>query len=136
MECISKTLTCAGEAGCGQEFKYAGPVSNTYCTHLNDSSSIKQFNEPHFLGAALIFPPTRPGWKNAAITDIARVFEGKDEETLHDLYQMISQEMSNLTPLQWEEMMAELLKKADESKWGYKKKPAKQLAKDVVRKLK
>jgi hypothetical protein len=113
MECIAESLTCVGEEGCNETFDYAGPQSTTYCDHINSYASTKQFNKPHFLAAALIFPPARPGWKNAAITDMAQIFTAKEDETLHQLYGMIATEMPHLEPGDWEKIMAELLRQSE-----------------------
>lgn len=137
MECISESITCVGENGCGETFAYDGPKSDTYCEHLNSYASTKRFNKPHFLAAALIFPPARPGWKNAAITDMAQVFSQEEDEVLHNLYKMIATEMPHLEPGEWEQIMASLLKQAqekEEANYGKKKSP-KQIAEEVRRSL-
>jgi hypothetical protein len=71
MECVSERIKCAGEAGCGSEFEYAGPRSTTYCAHLNRGESIKELHNPHFVAGALIVPPERPGWAGASVHDLS-----------------------------------------------------------------
>jgi hypothetical protein len=67
MECVSKTVDCVGERGCGQQFGYEDYISGRACAHLKERASTKRFNEPLFLGGAIIVPPVRPGWANADV---------------------------------------------------------------------
>lgn len=67
MECISKSVECVGDGGCGAKAEYAdyiqgGPNS---CQHMRERSAHRRFIDPTFLGSAVIVPPVRPGWANA-----------------------------------------------------------------------
>lgn len=68
MECISKTVQCFGPSGCGQEMDYADAVmeSERACAHIRDRTAIRRFVNPVFQGCAVIVPPVKPGWKDAA----------------------------------------------------------------------
>lgn len=121
MECIAKTITCAGEVGCGMEFAYAGPRSESYCEHLNSGQGIKQLNHPIFVGGALIFPPERPGWAGAEIKDLSSLV--KEHQVLAErAYAEVSGEAPHLSPKEWEYLMTMVLahaKKKKKSKWSY-----------------
>lgn len=104
MECIAKSITCAGDQGCEKEFAYAGPASATYCDHLNDGMGIKQLNNPHFVGGALIIPPHKPGWKNAQITDLSYLTKQYQDEC-EKAYEGVKTEAPHLNSEQWENIM-------------------------------
>lgn len=140
MECVSQSVTCAGEFGCGEEYAFVGPRDDSYCAHLNARSSIVQLNKPHFLAGALIVPPAAPGWKGANIKEISEIYKGQ-EEVLHSVYEQMKAELSHLSPSDWEEMMAALLLQAKDMPWDpkkkeddpkKKKKSPKQVAEEVV----
>lgn len=85
MESRPSEVRCVGNRGCGEEFAYAGRQSSTYCPHLNDPrkfDSEKLMLNPRFRGGALIIPPTKPGWAEATIDQIAdlvkEAVDGKD----------------------------------------------------------
>lgn len=74
MECISREVACLdspGRPGCGESFSYGDYDAGNCCSHLRERSSIRQFKDPIFLGAAVIVPPVRPGWANANV-DVVR----------------------------------------------------------------
>lgn len=139
MECVSDTITCAGDNGCGQEFAFKGPKSDTYCAHLNENASIKQLNKPLFLAGALIFPPASPGWGGASINEISNLL-AKYEEQVPAIYEAIKAEADHLTELQVEEVVVEHLASVDQVTAGYGKrqmqKKGKQLAKQYLDKKK
>jgi len=108
MECVADTITCFGDTGCGKEFSYVGPKSDTYCAHLNEHSSVKQLNKPHFLAGALIFPPAAPGWGGANIHDISNLM-AKYEEQIPDIYKAIKAEAEHLDESEVEETLIEHL---------------------------
>lgn len=67
MECVAETKQCLT---CEQVFPYRAQAHET-CKHLAASPvAPRRFINPTFLGGALIFPPDRPGWKDANITDV------------------------------------------------------------------
>jgi hypothetical protein len=76
MECISKNVVCSGENGCGHVSDYmtfardepGTPDNPGPCEHMKERSSVLRFAEPTFLGAAVIVPPTRPGWADADVS--------------------------------------------------------------------
>lgn len=74
METRPEQINC-GE--CDQTFKYIARQDPSYCEHLNDmsASSDKNLINPDFRGNALIIPPARPGWKNAAVSEVSQLIE-------------------------------------------------------------
>lgn len=66
MECISRTVSCLHD-GCGSTMEYGAYMAKGVegCGHLRERSSVRKFNEPTFLGGAVILPPARPGWMKA-----------------------------------------------------------------------
>lgn len=73
MECVADSVVCAGDAGCGTEISYVDYCTSEKagCEHIQARTGIRRFANPTFLGAAVIVPPTRPGWADAD----ARVME-------------------------------------------------------------
>lgn len=64
MECVSRTVTCLSCDGTF-EFEKAIRRSSDVCRHIQQRTSVRRFNEPTFLGGAVILPPFRPGWSGA-----------------------------------------------------------------------
>lgn len=66
MECVSRTVSCLQD-GCGSTVDYGDYMAKDAkaCGHLRERSSVRKFNEPTFLGGAVILPPARPGWAKA-----------------------------------------------------------------------
>ena len=68
MECVSENIQCLQ---CEQVFAYASTAAER-CEHLGTSPiAPRRFLNTTFLGAALVFPPDRPAWADAEITDMA-----------------------------------------------------------------
>lgn len=67
MECISQQVQCVGPGGCGQTVPYMDyqAKNERSCAHLNERAAHRRFVNPIFQGAAVIVPPTQPGWANA-----------------------------------------------------------------------
>ena len=70
MECVSRQIACVGENGCGHVMDYLDAQNKTEraCEHVKEHSSARRFVSPIFQGAAIIVPPTKPGWSNADLT--------------------------------------------------------------------
>lgn len=81
METRPEKINCGD---CGETFEYVRRQDPSYCEHLNDmtATSDKNLINPDFRGSALIVPPTRPGWKFAAVSEISEFIEGalREEE--------------------------------------------------------
>lgn len=67
MECVSDSVECAGDSGCGASAKYTDYLSGIggTCSHMRERSGVRRFSNPTFLGGAIIVPPVRPGWADA-----------------------------------------------------------------------
>lgn len=111
MECVSESITCAGEDGCGEEFAFAGPTSESYCEHLNHHVSVKQLNKPHFLGGALIIPPERPGWKGADVRELSSLVKAHQVEA-EKVFNAVKDDFEHLDEAQWEATMLALIQLA------------------------
>lgn len=114
MEAVPPSVTCMADGGCGQTFKYMGRTHDSYCAHLNEHAAKKRLNQPHFVGGALVIPPSKPGWANADITELAGLIEGHAEQA-EALYDAIAGDMPHLGPREWEGFMAQILVQAVES---------------------
>lgn len=110
MEAIPVSVTCA--AVCQQTYPYLGRQSDTYCAHLNAPAAARRLNQPHFMGGALIIPPTRPGWKGADITELSALISA-DEGHAEALYEGFRADAPHLSATTWEEMMLTVLLAAD-----------------------
>jgi hypothetical protein len=106
MECVAESVTCAGPNGCGQTFDYAGPMSENYCDHILARESSRQLNKPLFLAGALIYPPDRPGWKNASIKDLSQLISDEDKQ---EIVRSIAKSSPELSPKEWELMMFKIV---------------------------
>ena len=89
MECIADSVTCIdgpGHAGCGETFSYQTVLREPakLCGHLRERSSIRRFNQPTFLGGAVIIPPVRPGWANADASVMRQAAEVAEHAHLTD----------------------------------------------------
>lgn len=77
MECIGESKQCLT---CNKTFEWAAA---RVCQHLEESKvAPRRLINPTFQGGALIFPPTRPGWKDAEVDEVAAATrEFADRET-------------------------------------------------------
>lgn len=66
MECVSDSVTCVD--GCGQTFGHEQAMlgADGVCEHIRRRTGIRRFNNPVFLGGAVVVPPHRPGWSNSS----------------------------------------------------------------------
>jgi hypothetical protein len=93
MECVSESKQCMA---CEEVFPYAA-AAHEVCEHLASSAAApRRFINPTFLGGALIFPPERPAWPDADITEVAR-------ELTRQYAARATQK--GMTGLEWAEMM-------------------------------
>lgn len=68
MECIAEARQCMT---CERIFPWE-TASHLQCEHLAGSPKApRRFINPVFLGGAMIYPPIRPGWADANITELA-----------------------------------------------------------------
>jgi hypothetical protein len=103
MECISETVTCAGESGCGESVGYMDMVKGAGCDHIRERSSVRHFNNPTFLGSALILPPARPGWAHADAV-VMKQAEQAAESTF--------EAANGMSPEEWQNLMAAVIASA------------------------
>lgn len=90
MECVSETVTCIdgpGKPGCGDTFPYKTVMREPakVCQHIREKSSIRRFNQPTFLGGAVIIPPVRPGWGKADATVMRQAAEVTEHNHLDNV---------------------------------------------------
>ncbi len=81
MECTSERVKCTsgeGRIGCGAEHPLRQIMTEpaSVCDHLRERSSRRWFQDPTFLGGALIVPPVKPAWREAS----AKVLEAATRE--------------------------------------------------------
>lgn len=67
MECVADKKQCMA---CEQVFPFRAEAHEV-CAHMATGKAAKRFINPTFLGGALIFPPERPAWSDADITEVA-----------------------------------------------------------------
>ena len=91
MECVAEQQQCMT---CQRIFPYRAAAHET-CEHLAKRESARRFINPTFLGGALIFPPEKPAWADADVTDIAqeltKIYAGRKD--------------GDLGPAEWERLM-------------------------------
>jgi len=109
MECIGESMTFIRPDGTHtEEMAYVGAYSDDYGEDGSNPENIRQINKPHFLGGALIFPPKRPGWKDAKIQQVADLVDANQHEA-EDLYDTFEAGSPHLDSSVWEAMMLETL---------------------------
>ncbi len=74
MECVSGSVQCFGEKGCGRVVAYADATNRNEncCDHIRAKASTRRFIDPVFQGAAVIVPPVAPGWADANVELLRR----------------------------------------------------------------
>lgn len=94
MECVAESKQCLT---CEEVYPWATAAAET-CEHLAGSQvAPRRFINPVFLGGALIFPPERPGWKDADITEVAHLVAAEHASRATQY---------SLTAKEWERLMA------------------------------
>jgi D-mannonate dehydratase len=97
MECVAESKQCLK---CEQIFPFRAQAHEV-CEHMATSAvSPRRFINPIFMGGALIFPPARPGWKDADVTEVAQEL----------VRQYAEREVSDLDAEEWEHLMALVVK--------------------------
>lgn len=105
MECVSDTITEIWPDGSeGETFKYMGPNDPSYSDAINNRECARRFDNPHFLGGALIVPPTRPGWKRAEVKEISELFNVDFDQSIEDI-----EEEDEISPELWMSLMGLLM---------------------------
>lgn len=85
MECVSDTITEVFPDGTvGETFAYRGPSDPSYSEAINKRECARRFDNPHFLGGALIIPPTQPGWKQAEVKEISKLLNFDMESAIDE----------------------------------------------------
>ena len=92
-------------------YQYAGRNHESYCAHLNETTSDKLLIQPHFTGGAILVPPTRPGWSHADVHSLVAAHADMAER----IYENVKDEMPHLLPSDWEGLMRDLLVRANRS---------------------
>jgi hypothetical protein len=72
------------------------------CEHVKEHSSVRRFVDPIFQGAAIIVPPTKPGWTNADLS-VQRQAAAKAEKAELEMPGLSTPEVENMVAqiLQW-----------------------------------
>ncbi len=109
MECVGETVTFRDGAE-EETFPYHGPIHESYGAWNENASAIKQLNNPHFLGGALILPPASPGWANADIKEISAYVE-KHQAEAEMVYNGVKEQANHLSPEQIEAITLDLISK-------------------------
>lgn len=68
MECVSETVNCVDHE-CGK-YPYMDVMRQeaSVCEHVRLKTGTRRFEQPAFLGGAVIVPPVRPGWADANLS--------------------------------------------------------------------
>lgn len=105
MECISENVECVGDSGCGEKASYGEYMKGNGCRHMREKSAVRRFDNPTFLGGAVIVPPVRPGWADADARVLHSEAAALAERTFEEVH-------PDLSTSEWELMMGEVLKYA------------------------
>lgn len=106
MECISERVHCT-DPSCQGDYGYFEVLraSEGVCDHVKLKQVARRFENPTFLGGAIIVPPVRPGWADANIEvmrEAASLAEGSWEAAgLKD---------SQMDATEWELLMAQIVR--------------------------
>lgn len=104
MECISKNVECGN---CGETAAYGKYIAGDCCQHMRERSATRRFDNPTFLGGAVIVPPVRPGWADADARVLHSEAAALAERTFDDANPQVSAS-------EWELLMGEVLRFASE----------------------
>lgn len=103
MECISKNVECVGDGGCATKASYGDYLSGKGCEHMTQRSAVRRFEDPTFLGGAVIVPPVRPGWAEADAKVMRQA--ASMAETAFD-----QAGRPDMAASEWEQLMAQLVR--------------------------
>lgn len=103
MECISKHVECVGDGSCATKASYTDYLQNKGCEHMTQRSAVRRFEDPTFLGGAVIVPPVRPGWAEAD----ARVMR-QAASLAEQAFDQAGQ--PDVAASEWEQLMASLVR--------------------------
>ncbi len=92
MECVAENVQCMT---CENIYPYRA-AAHEVCEHLAKRESARRFINPVFLGGALIFPPEKPAWSDADVTDVAK--------TLAEA--VATRDAGGIGPAEWERLMS------------------------------
>lgn len=106
MECIASQITCTGPNGCGNTTSYGDYNAGAACDHVVQRASVRQFNNPVFLGGAVIVPPSRPGWADADAS-VMQAASGIAEAAYDQSF--AGQAHPDMRASDWESLMAQLV---------------------------
>lgn len=97
MECVAEAKQCLV---CENVYPFRAQAHEV-CEHMaTKANSPRRFINPTFMGGALIFPPERPAWPDADITEVA-----------HELVRQFAvREVSELDATEWQHLMDVVLK--------------------------
>jgi hypothetical protein len=100
MECVSERVHCGD---CGEQAGYVEYMqASAGCQHMRERSATRRFENPTFLGGAIIVPPVRPGWADALASTMpqaAQLAEKAFEQAGRP----------DIAASEWEQMMAQVV---------------------------
>lgn len=106
MECISEKIHCTDEE-CGGVYGYFEVMraADEVCDHVKLKQVARRFENPTFLGGAVIVPPVRPGWAdaNASVMKQAASFAEK-------AWDQAGVEGTGLEAATWDRLMAQVIR--------------------------
>ncbi len=109
MEAVPRTLSTIGGTDDTATYPYEGRVSDNYPKEINQRSCEGiVLNSPHFVGGALIIPPSRPGWSKADVKQMSK-FMHQQWETAEEIYAGAQTLAPHGDPQTWEILMGELI---------------------------
>lgn len=109
MECVGDTVTFRDGAN-EETFPYRGLRDESYGAWNENAGAIRQLDNPHFLGGALIIPPVKPGWTNAEIKDISK-YVSEHQEMSEMVYNGVKEQANHLSPVEIEAITLGLIAK-------------------------
>jgi hypothetical protein len=108
MEAVPRTLSTIGGSDDAAEYAYEGRISPNYPREINERDCDIVLNSPHFVGGALIIPPSRPGWSHADVKQMSK-FMHQQWETAEEIYSGVQTMAPHADPSTWEIIMGELI---------------------------
>lgn len=96
---------------CGHKAPWDDYTSPLYCDHMQGVND-KIFNNPLFIGGAIIIPPIRPGWSDARISSVRAALHAHPDQAATVAADMAALSDGRLTQLQLEVITGELLARA------------------------
>lgn len=109
MEAVPRSLSTIGGSDDSAEYAYMGRIDDSYPEEINKRTCDGIIlNSPHFVGGALVVPPSKPGWSKADIKQMS-IFMKQQWETAEQIYSDVQAMAPDAGAEVWETLFLQFL---------------------------